>query len=126
MRRRDWVEVLHPFAVTRGLLLVWAWVSLRIWPVVLEGDQWQAFPNHPFLDAWARFDSGWYWSIANVGYYVVPDEQTNVPFFPAFSIVTKTLATPLQAWFLPEQAFYVAGIIVSYIAFYLALVAIYR
>ena len=53
-----------------------AWISYE------AGVQELRFPS--FLDAYARYDSGWYHSIASRGYfYSGPDVQSSVAFFPA-------------------------------------------
>ncbi|HUP86754.1 MAG TPA: hypothetical protein VM143_13910 [Acidimicrobiales bacterium] len=43
------------------------------------------FPVPSLLDAYSRYDSGWYHSIASRGYfYAGPDLQSSVAFFPAY------------------------------------------
>ena len=48
------------------------------------------FPVPSLLDAYARYDSGWYHSIASRGYfYDGPDVQSSVAFFPAYPAVVR-------------------------------------
>ena len=45
------------------------------------------------LDAYVRFDSGWYHSIATKGYfYAGADQQSSVAFFPAYPLSIRLLA----------------------------------
>src|SRR5688572_33391170 len=44
-------------------------------------------PDHPhtwITRAWAHWDSSWYASIADEGYWYVPGRQSPVAFFPAY------------------------------------------
>ena len=48
------------------------------------------FPVPPWLDAYARYDTGWYHSIASRGYfYDGPDVQSSVAFFPAYPAAVR-------------------------------------
>ena len=50
------------------------------------------FPVPSLLDAYARYDSGWYHSIASRGYfYDGPDVQSSVAFFPAYPAVVRAV-----------------------------------
>ncbi|WP_369140499.1 hypothetical protein [Modestobacter versicolor] len=44
----------------------------------LDGPGW--------LDAWFHGDSGWYYGIADQGYFYVPGSQSSVAFFPAYPL----------------------------------------
>ena len=119
-----WRAAIVPFAATRVVLFVFAWVSLRF---KLPAPQfWQAFPNALYLDGWARWDSGWYESIANDGYRYTPGHACNVNFFPLYSWLVGLLDLPLQSAFAPRQAFHITGMVVSLATFYLALVGLHR
>ncbi|MBX5484019.1 MAG: hypothetical protein IRZ16_19515 [Myxococcaceae bacterium] len=41
------------------------------------------FPHVPLVQALVRWDSGWYASIAEGGYWYKPGHQSPVAFFPA-------------------------------------------
>jgi hypothetical protein len=60
--------VAAPYFFSRGLLFVTAWLALVLDPK-MDSKTWHAFPTIPALDAWARWDSGWYASVALSGYY---------------------------------------------------------
>ena len=50
------------------------------------------FPVPSVLDAYARYDTGWYHSIARRGYfYAGPDVQSSVAFFPAYPAVVRVV-----------------------------------
>ena len=50
------------------------------------------FPVPSLLDAYARYDTGWYHSIASKGYfYDGPDVQSSVAFFPAYPAVVRVV-----------------------------------
>lgn len=66
------------------------------------------FPIPSWLDAYARWDSGWYHQIAEDGYYYAgPDQQSPVAFFPAYPAAMR-----LVGW-IPFVNLAVAGIVVT-------------
>ena len=46
-----------------------------------------------WLDAWFQFDSGWYLSIAQDGYWYRPGEQSPIAFFPSYPMAVRVLGT---------------------------------
>lgn len=52
----------------------------------------QALTGSAWLDAWIRYDSGWYLSIAQDGYSFATDRQSPVAFFPAYPLLVRGLA----------------------------------
>jgi len=82
-------------------------------------NRWKIYSND-FLDLPARWDTGWYLSIATEGYQyyrgAAPDFQQNIAFFPAFPMSMRYLSVLLgrqPVW---------TGVGISIIAFYLALI----
>jgi hypothetical protein len=80
--------------------------------------RWSIYQND-LLDLPARWDTGWYLTIANEGYLYRPDTATefqqNIAFFPAFPMSMRYLSTVLgrhTLW---------TGVLISIVAFYLAL-----
>lgn len=54
------------------------------------------FPLPSWLDAYARYDSGWYHDIADRGYfYLGPGQQSSVAFFPAYPAAMRVVGTLL-------------------------------
>ena len=45
----------------------------------------------PLVQAWARWDAGWYASIAREGYWYSPGVQTPVAFFPGYPLLMRAL-----------------------------------
>jgi len=43
----------------------------------------------PWLDGWFRFDSGWYYGIATIGYSFTPGHQSAVAFFPTYPMLVR-------------------------------------
>jgi Mannosyltransferase (PIG-V) len=71
----------------------------------------------------ARFDTGWYLSIATTGYEYTPnrfDRQQNIVFFPAFPVAMQVLSL-----FVARQLVW-SGVLVSFIAFAVALRYLFR
>jgi hypothetical protein len=56
--------------------------------------------SYPLVNLPARFDAGWYASIALEGYYFEGrfDKQQNVAFFPALPLLERTIGYPLGAF----------------------------
>lgn len=86
-------------------------------------SRWRIYSND-LLDLPARWDAGWYLTIANVGYSYTPDStaqfQQNIAFFPAYPMTVRFFA-PL---FGRESLW--TGVLVSIVAFYFALVYLLR
>jgi hypothetical protein len=81
-------------------------------------SRWKIYSND-FLDLPARWDTGWYLSIATEGYQyfrgAAPDFQQNVAFFPAFPMSMRYLSILLG-----RQPLW-TGVGISIVSFYFAL-----
>ena len=86
-------------------------------------SRWRIYSND-LLDLPARWDAGWYLTIANVGYSYTSDStaayQQNIAFFPAYPMTVRFF-TPLFG----RHSLWV-GVLVSIVAFYLALIYLLR
>lgn len=86
------------FVGIAAVLVVVAWVSvahLGLSSVPRStGPRWRGFPHQPWLDGWARFDSGWYASIARHGYARTPrlHGQSAVAYFPGYPLLMRAMA----------------------------------
>ena len=78
---------------------------------------------HPFWDRFARWDSGWYNGIASGGYQFVEGGRSNLAFFPLYPQLMGTFGRRIGG---AQQDFYFAGILISWLAFGLAMVLLYR
>lgn len=54
------------------------------------------FPGRPWIDAWVRWDAGWYGAISQGGYWLKPGQQSPVVFFPGYPLLMRAI-TPLVA-----------------------------
>ena len=81
-------------------------------------------PWEPALPAWlsffARWDSGFYYGIAESGYWLTADGTTNTTFFPLYPLLMKGLGTLIGDHYL------VAGIILSLVFTWLACYVFYK
>jgi hypothetical protein len=79
--------------------------------------------DHPFWDAFARFDSGWYHGIASQGYQYRGVGRNNLAFFPMYPLLMRAGGWALGG---RQQDFYFAGIAISWLAFAAAMTVLYR
>jgi hypothetical protein len=86
-------------------------------------NRWRIYSND-LLDLPARWDTGWYLTIANEGYLYNPDArvdyQQNIAFFPAFPMAMRYVSAVFgrqPVW---------TGVAISIVAFYGALVYLLR
>ena len=77
----------------------------------------------PFWDPFVRFDSGWYYGIARSGYAYVPGGRSNIAYFPVYPLLMRFVG---RLFGRSAGSVYLGGIVVSWIAFVLAAVVIYR
>jgi hypothetical protein len=113
--------VLVAYLSTRLLVLLVIFFSSITVPM-RTGPFLYASPNNLVLDGLIRDDSWWYTNIAEHG-YTIGDAQTgtqgNVAFFPLYPLLVKMTAA------LTGNVF-VAGVLVSNVAFLIALAYLYR
>ena len=81
----------------------------------------QARPN-AFWDTFARFDSGWYEGIARNGYSYLEGGRSNIAYFPVYPLLMRQVG---RLFGRHHAAFFYGGIVVSWLAFVLAAVALY-
>ena len=77
----------------------------------------------PFWDAFVRFDSGWYNGIARSGYAYVPGGRSNIAYFPVYPLLMRLVG---RLFGRSAGSFYLAGIVVSWAAFIVAALVLYR
>jgi hypothetical protein len=81
------------------------------------------FESAKFAETFAAWDSGWYFDIAQRGYYWNPDGQSSLAFFPLYPILMRALAWPFGGG---DRALWIAGIAVSYACLFLGLAVLHR
>ena len=123
-RHPDTRAVLPIHLATRfGVLIIGFLAVILIGFPPQASSRWRIYSND-LLDLPARWDTGWYLTIASEGYSFTPDStfkfQQNITFFPAFPMTIRLLA-PL---FGRETLW--TGVVISIVAFYLALIYLRR
>ena len=110
-----------PLALFAALTVV-AFVDGRLSMAFIDYDGATLdFPIPAWLDAYARWDSGWYHSIADSGYYYAgPNQQSSVAFFPAYPAAMRLVGTVVFGHLA------VAGILVTLVSGFVIAVLFHR
>src|ERR1700712_2098206 len=88
-----WVtRPLMAFLVTRLIMLIAAYIAEIALPGATGAGFYHADPNNIFLDVWARWDSGFYLTIAKTGYTYTAGLQNPVAFFPLYPLLMNLIA----------------------------------
>jgi len=110
-------------------------LAFRVGSAVLSFLANVAFPDYqraqftvfnqtePFWDALARYDSGWYFQIARFGYHYTPDGRDTIAFFPVYPLLMRHVGRLLGP---AASDLYIGGVVVSWLAFALAMVGLYK
>ena len=81
------------------------------------------FESLRFAETFAAWDSGWYFDIAQRGYYWSESGQSSLAFFPLYPLLMRALAWPFGGG---ERALWVAGIALAYLCLFGGLVVLHR
>jgi len=81
------------------------------------------FEREKLVQVLVGWDSGWFLDIASHGYYFNPEGQSSIAFFPLYPMLIRVVAWPFGG---TDKAIWTAGILTSYVAFALALLALHR
>jgi hypothetical protein len=100
-----------------------ALLSNVLFPLVQKEQFTVLDRTHLLWDSFARFDSGWYFGIARYGYEFVEGGRSNLAFFPLYPMLMRYLALALGGG---RRNVYLAGIIISWVCFVVAMVLLYR
>ena len=119
LARRWWLVPLAAFLVTRLIVLAAGYLGEIALPGNVGPDYWHVAPTNLLIDLWARWDSGFYLSIAQQGYSYSADAMSNVAFFPVYPLLVN-LASAVTGDAV------VAGILVSNAALLGALLFLYK
>jgi len=106
------------FITTRLIVFIAAYLAEIAIPGLSGAGLYHVNPNDVFLDVWARWDSAFYLSIVERGYFFQIGTQSSVAFFPLYPLLISLLA--------PLVGILAAGVIVSHTCFFGALVFLYR
>lgn len=106
----------------RGFSAFVAFLSNVVFPNY-QHEQFTVFGStSPFWDSFARYDSGWYFQIARYGYHYTPEGRDSIAFFPVYPLLMRYVGRALGRR--PADV-YLGGLAVTWIAFVLAMIAIY-
>jgi hypothetical protein len=91
-----------------------------------QREQFTVFGRtNPFWDAFARYDSGWYFGIARSGYDVataMAGGRSNIAFFPVYPLSMRYVG---RLFGRTPADLYLGGIVISWTSFVLAMIALY-
>jgi len=116
-------DALTAVLMTRAATIAVAFLSNLLLPDRQFRPFAMPFRAEKFAEIFAAWDSGWYFDIAQRGYYFNPAGQSSVAFFPLYPLLMRLAAAPFGA---TDRAIWVAGIAISSGAFVAALVALHR
>jgi mannosyltransferase PIG-V len=118
-------EVLPCFLATRAAILVVGMLAVFTIGFPAGAPPFK-IADSELLNLPARWDGGWYLEIAITGYdwnARRPQGQQNIAFFPALPLLTRVGGRALGG---STPAFAAAGVLVSHVAFLLALLYLFR
>lgn len=81
------------------------------------------FASAKLAETFAAWDSGWYFDIAQRGYYWTPSGQSSLAFFPLYPMLMRALAWPFGG---SDRALWTAGVVLSYVCLFLGLAVLHR
>jgi hypothetical protein len=81
------------------------------------------FEAAKLVETFAAWDSGWYFDIAQRGYYWSPSTQSSIAFFPLYPMLMRALAWPFGGG---DRALWIAGVALSYACLFLGLAVLHR
>jgi hypothetical protein len=126
-RRTPWAAAAVDAAVAVLTVHVVAKVTTfyanMLFPQAQAGQPAMPFEAARFAQAFAAWDSGWYFEIARRGYFVNAEGQNAIAFFPLYPLLVRALAWPFGG---TERALWVAGVVLSYACLFLGLVVLHR
>jgi len=81
------------------------------------------FESLRFAETFAAWDSGWYFDIAQRGYYWNENGQSSLAFFPLYPLLMRAVAWPFGGG---DRALWIAGIALAYACLFLGLTVLHR
>jgi hypothetical protein len=116
-------DVTFAIVATRTASIALGFVANVIFMPTRQGSFPLPFKDPKLVETFAAWDSGWYFDIASRGYYFNPAGQSSIAFFPLYPMLMRAAAWPFGG---SDQAIWIAGIVVSWVAFALALIELHR
>ena len=87
-----------------------AFLSNALFPAARPRPFALPFESVKLAETFAAWDSGWYFDIAQRGYYWNPSGQSSLAFFPLYPMLMRALAWPFGG---SDRALWTAGIVLS-------------
>lgn len=115
----SFVAVASVHVLTKGT----TFLALLLFPPARPRPFPMPFSAQRFAEAFAAWDSGWYFDIAQRGYYWSPSGQSSLAFFPLYPLLMRALAWPFGGG---ERALWLSGIALSYACLWLGLAVLHR
>ncbi len=112
-------RVLSVFLLTRLLLYVTGAIAIRMAPSNSWARVAESLGKNFSLVPWAGWDSSWYLSIAQRGYWFDPSGPSSVAFFPLFPLLVRGVAAL-------TRNYVVAGLLVANLAALGAVLVLWR
>ncbi len=113
------VAVLTVHVVSKGT----AFLANVLFPPARPRPFPMPFDAAKLVETFAAWDSGWYFDIAQRGYYWNPAGQSSIAFFPLYPMLMRALAWPFGGG---DRALWIAGIAISYLCLFLGLAVLHR
>jgi hypothetical protein len=111
-----WALLFRAFSALLALLVNVVFPDYQRPPFTVYGS------TSPFWDAFARWDSGWYYQIADRGYSYTPGGRDTIAWFPVYPMLMRHVGR----LFGPGRSpIYMGGVTVSWIGFTVAMVGLY-
>jgi hypothetical protein len=81
------------------------------------------FAAERFAETFAAWDSGWYFDIAQRGYYYSAGGQSSIAFFPLYPLLMRALARPFGG---SDRALWLSGMVLSAVCLWAGLAVLHR
>jgi len=120
--RRRWITLALYALAFRVFSALLAFYANVVFPLYQPEQFTMSGKTSPFWDAFARYDSGWYFNIARNGYRYVAGGRGNIAFFPVYPLLMRYVG---RAFGRRAGDLYLGGIVVSWVAFVLAMVVMF-
>ncbi|MDO8834277.1 MAG: mannosyltransferase family protein [Vicinamibacterales bacterium] len=125
--RRLWVRRPEVRLVAFGLVWrLFSTASAFLVNVIFPQAQQQfstELPHRQFWDALVRYDGGWYFGVARYGYEFVEGGRSNLAFMPVYPMLMRYLGLAFGGG---RENIYLAGLVISWLSYLLAIVMVYR
>ena len=125
-------KIITPLITSRIILQIVGYLSLIFLPnpnyPLYKGNDWFFIPER-FLDIWARWDTGWYYTIVTEGYSPnldIQNNMSNIAFFPLYPLLIKVSSLFAIDFSTYRTLFVIFGLFVSNISFIIALFFSYK